>query len=60
MKPRSSALAIRRHTEVLQRLVDAVVPDPDFHHLARFFRGRDLAAELLGESTRSPRPAAPT
>ena len=33
--------AIGRHTEVLQRLVHAVVPDPDLNDLARFLRSRN-------------------
>ena len=46
--------AIGRHAEVLQRLVHAVVPDADLHDLARFLRGRDLAAESLGRAPRPP------
>src|SRR5258707_11812820 len=42
-----SSLAVGRHTEVLKRLLRAVVPDTDLHDLARLCRSRYLAAESL-------------
>lgn len=40
--------AVGWQTKILQRLLDAVIPDADFHDLARLVRGRHLASELLG------------
>ena len=52
--------AVGRQTKVLQRLFHAVIPDSDFHDLARLVRGRHLAPEPLGISPRSPQPAGPS
>src|SRR5271167_3136120 len=46
-KSQLTALAVRRQTESLKRLLDAVVPGADFENAPRLIGARDLAPKFL-------------